>query len=451
MATNVIMPALGIAQETGRIVQWLKTEGQQVNKGEPLLEIETDKATVEIEAPASGLLASISAANGAEVPVGQVIALIMSADEFAARRSPVAPSAPAGERSGPRTEAASSSGGRNAVPASSLAARIAAEHHLDLNKITPTGKRIQKADVMEYLQNQQNQQKEVVTGSNRARLIMASPKARRLASERNLHLEDIQGSGPGGAIIAADVLATLPETHAVAAPPIDGARPSSEAALAMGSVWRIMAQRTTQSWTGVPHFWLVREVNATRLIAWRTHVQRRTSEKITYSDLLVKVVAGVLHNHPHLNASWHHDAITSHDQINIGLAVAVEQGLIVPVIHRADTLALHEIARRRQEVVARAQAGKLRPADLEGGTFTISNLGMYGVDAFNAIINTPQAAILAVGRIAERVVPVNGQPGVQPMMTLTLSCDHRVADGAHGARFLAELADLIEEPLGLLD
>jgi pyruvate dehydrogenase E2 component (dihydrolipoamide acetyltransferase) len=454
MATNVIMPALGIAQETGRIVQWLKTEGQQVSKGESLLEIETDKATVEIEAPATGLLANISAANGAEVPVGQVIALIMSTDEFAARRSTVAPSAPTVERSGPRTAlAASNSGGRNAVPASSLAARIAAEHHLDLNQITPAGKRIQKADVMTYLQNQQNQQnqqKEVVS-SNRARLIMASPKARRLASERNLHLEGIQGSGPGGAIIAADVLATLPETPDVAATQMDGTQPSAETTPTMSNIWRIMAQRTTQSWTSVPHFWLVREVNAARLIAWRTHVQKRTSEKITYSDLLVKIVAGVLRNHPHLNASWRDGTIISHDQINIGLAVAVEQGLIVPVIHQADTRALHEIAQRRQEVVARAQTGKLRPEDLEGGTFTISNLGMFGVDAFNAIINAPQAAILAVGRIAERVVPVNGQPGVQPMMTLTLSCDHRVADGAHGARFIAELADLIEEPLGLLD
>jgi pyruvate dehydrogenase E2 component (dihydrolipoamide acetyltransferase) len=200
----------------------------------------------------------------------------------------------------------------------------------------------------------------------------------------------------------------------------------------------------------VPHFYLVREVNATRLIAWREQVLQRSSEKVTYTDLLVKIVAAALHRHPRVNASWNEGKIVLKQEVHVGLAVAVEEGLVVPVIHSADTLGLDEIARRRVELVAKAQAGKLRPVDISDGTFTISNLGMYHIDAFNAVINSPQGAILAVGRIAERVVPVKGQPGVQPMMVLTLSCDHRVVDGARGAQFLDTVANYIEEPLGLL-
>jgi pyruvate dehydrogenase E2 component (dihydrolipoamide acetyltransferase) len=186
------------------------------------------------------------------------------------------------------------------------------------------------------------------------------------------------------------------------------------------------------------------------LIDWRAQILKRSTEKITYSDLLVKIVAAALRMHPRLNASWSEGKITVSQEVHVGLAVAIEEGLVVPVMHRADTLRLDEIARLRKELVAKAQAGKLRPADISGGTFTISNLGMYGVDAFNAIINQPQAGMLAVGRIADRVVPINGQPAVQPMMILTLSGDHRAIDGARGAQFLTTLAELIEEPLALL-
>ncbi|HLX58741.1 MAG TPA: dihydrolipoamide acetyltransferase family protein, partial [Ktedonobacteraceae bacterium] len=187
-----------------------------------------------------------------------------------------------------------------------------------------------------------------------------------------------------------------------------------------------------------------------RLISWHTQTLKRVAEKVTYTDLLVKIVAAALRAHPRLNASWSAGKIALKQEIHVGLAVAVEDGLVAPVIHQADTLGLGEIAQRRAELVAKAQAGKLRPQDIGGGTFTISNLGMYGVDAFSAIINQPQAAILAVGRISERVAPVNGQPSVQPMMVLTLSCDHRAVDGARGAQFLETVANLVEEPLGLL-
>jgi pyruvate dehydrogenase E2 component (dihydrolipoamide acetyltransferase) len=244
-------------------------------------------------------------------------------------------------------------------------------------------------------------------------------------------------------VLAADVLA--------AAAPAEPARVAAPAEReSVGTVWRIMAERMTQSWTTAPHFYLVREVNVSRLVTWRDRASKQTGARVTYTDLLVKLVAATLAQHPRANASWRDGAIARNAEINVGLAVAVDDGLIVPVIHRADTLTLQEIAARREDVVARGQAGKLRPADIQGGGFTISNLGMYGVDAFSAIVNPPQAAILAVGRIADRVVAVNGQPAVQPIMVLTLSCDHRALDGARAARFLGALADLVEEPLALL-
>jgi pyruvate dehydrogenase E2 component (dihydrolipoamide acetyltransferase) len=206
----------------------------------------------------------------------------------------------------------------------------------------------------------------------------------------------------------------------------------------------------TTSWTTAPHFYLFREVNVSRLIAWRDQANKVAGTRVTYTDLLVKLVAATLARHPRVNASWRDSAIVRNVDVNVGLAVAIEDGLIVPVIHRADTLTLSQIVARREDVVTRGQAGKLRPADIQGAGFTISNLGMYGVDAFHAIVNPPQAAILAVGRIADRVVAVSGQPAVQPTMMLTLSCDHRALDGARGAQFLGALADLIEEPLALL-
>jgi pyruvate dehydrogenase E2 component (dihydrolipoamide acetyltransferase) len=253
----------------------------------------------------------------------------------------------------------------------------------------------------------------------------------------------VNGSGPDGAVLAEDVLAVA-RLDAEPTPAPAEAAPTSR-------LWRVMAERVTQAWTTIPHFYLIREAGAAGLLAWREAARAHSAEKVSHTDLLVKVVAAALRAHPRLNAAWQGGAAVLNSEINIGLAVAVEDGLVVPVIHGADRLGLGQIAARRGEMVARAQAGKLAPADLTGGTFTISNLGMFGVDAFNAIVNPPQAAILAVGRIAERVVPVDGQPAVRPMITFSLSCDHRIVDGAGGARFLQTLAELVEEPLRLLD
>ena len=434
MAIDVILPALGMSQESGKILQWLKVEGEQVARGEPLAEIETDKATVEIEAPADGVLAHVAFTAGDDVPVGQVIAVVLAAEEVPQ----------SGRAQGMQGDHLHLRG------ASPLASRIAAEHSLDLSQVKSAGKRIQKADVLTHLQNQD----EAAPAKATARLMMASPKARRLAAEQGKELATIKGTGPGGAVVAADVLATIVQaplaTEEVAEVIAATETPATANELTPGNTWRLMAQRTTQSWTSVPHFYLVREVNASRLITWREQILKRSVEKVSYTDLLVKIAAAALRMHPRLNASWNEDKITLKQEVHIGIAVAIEEGLVVPVIHRADTLSLEEIARKRIELTAKAQDGKLRPQDISDGTFTISNLGMYNVDAFNAIINQPQAAILAVGRISERVVPVHSQPAVQPMMVLTLSCDHRAVDGVRGAQFLDTVATLIEEPLGLL-
>lgn len=468
MATNVILPALGMSQDTGKIVHWLKAEGELVKKGEPLVEIETDKATVEIEAPASGLLARVGPADGDEVPVGQVIAVVLTASEaalesVAPQAEPAQPASTASQEraaqprplvalppTGPGLNGSAPAAPisrQSAVAASLLASRIAAEHHIDLSQVKASGQRVQKADVLAYLQHRQPAD---------GRLLPASPKARRLAREQGKDLAAIAGTGPAGAVLIADVLAAqlaqfVPATP-VASVPADTLAPGEASNLALSTIWRIMAERTTQSWNEVPHFYLAREVQASRMIAWREHLMtERGAKEVTYTDLLVKIVALALRQHPRVNTSWHAGKLTQLAEVHVGLAVAIEEGLVVPVIHHADRLSLREIARERKELVARAREGKLRPQDLSGGTFTISNLGMYGVDTFNAIINQPQAAILAVGRIVERVVPVNGQPAVRRMMALTLSCDHRAVDGARGAQFLETIANFIEEPLGLLE
>ncbi len=333
------------------------------------------------------------------------------------------------------------------MKASPLARRIAEEHGVDLARIKTASGKIEKADVLAFVESRKLAP---TNGAMVVRLVAASPKARRLAAERGVDLSALRGSGPGGAVLVADVPAVAAPGHHRPLTTGPLTLPSPQRGEGVGTVWRIMAERMTASWTTAPHFYLVREVNVARLVAWLGTARKQTGAHITYSDLLVKLVAATLAQHPRVNVSWKDGALERHAEINIGLAVALEDGLVVPVIARADTLGLKDIATRREDLVARAQAGKLRPADIQGGVFTISNLGMYGVDAFSAIVNPPQAAILAVGRIADRVVPVNGQPAVQPTMTLTLSCDHRALDGARGAQFLGALADLIEEPLALL-
>ncbi len=448
MATSVIMPALEMTQESGRLVSWLKREGESVAKGEPIMEIETDKVTIEIEAPASGILGGVLVKENDVVPVGQTIAWILAPGEKAPASSPLdshsgRTSTIAIQDKSKTTNAPSTI----ALEVSPLARNIADEHGIDLALVKSNGKRIEKADVLAYINttNQTVPQPAPVSSSIFSPTSLptpASPKARRLASERRIDVTTIKGSGPDGAVLAADV-------------PLEAVTVGSPGSLETPStVWRVMAEHMTISWATVPHFYLIREVDASNLIEWRTRivsmVEKRSGIKPTYTDLLVKLIGFTLREHPRVNSAWANGNIQLNNNVNVGIAAAIGDGLIVPVIRHADSSSISEIAAQRKDLIERAQNRKLRPVDISDGTFTLSNLGMYNVDVFNAIVNTPQAAILAVGRIAERVVPVNGQPAIRSMMTVSLSCDHRVVDGARAAQFLDNLANLIEEPLRLL-
>jgi len=449
MATGVIMPALEMAQESGRLVSWLKREGETVTKGEPIMEIETDKATVEIEAPDSGILGGVLIKENDEVPVGQTIAWILAPGEEA-------PSAPLNEPQSGRVSTLQTSPAVSTLqpapaPASldvsPVARKMAEEHGIDLTLIDAKGKRIEKADIQSYIDAAQPAMPEPATVSSTvstpSKIPLASPKARRLAGERGIDLSTLTGSGPEGAVLVADVPLSAEMSTAPAS--------SLETP---GTVWRLMAERMSASWTTVPHFYLVREVDASGLIEWRKRVAPKIEKHIgikpTFTDLLVKVIGFTLRDHPRVNASWADGNIQWNQEINVGIAVAVDEGLVVPVIHEADSATLSEIATQRSDLIERARQKKLRPDNISDGTFTLTNLGMYNVDAFDAVVNTPQASILSVGRIADRVVPVDGQVVIRPMMVLTLSLDHRVVDGARAAQFLDDLAQLIEDPWGLL-
>lgn len=404
------MPALEMAQETGKLLSWRKKEGEAIAKGEPLLDVETDKAVVEIESPADGILAGIKAHAGDVIPVGQTIAWIVNAGE----KPPV-------------DEAASTSGrrmGSKPAPGGAPAAANAS--------VAPSA-----------------------TVASSARI---SPKARRLAREHGVDLSRVRGTGAEGEILAEDIMAFVAAggSTATASEPARTQKPQAEAhaTQTLTQVARLMAERTTQSWTTAPHFFVTREIDAGALLAAREKfgagIEKERGVRLSHTDLLVAAVAHALKKHPLVNASWADDGIHMHPEINVGIAMAVEGGVVVAVIPGADAKKIGEIAAMRRDLTERARAGKLRPADITGATFTISNLGMYRVDAFTAIIVAPQAAILAVGRIADRVVPVDGKPGIRPMMSLTLSCDHRVFDGARAALFLNDLAAAIVEPEKLL-
>jgi pyruvate dehydrogenase E2 component (dihydrolipoamide acetyltransferase) len=387
MAHSIVMPALEMAQENGKLLAWRKKEGEAVAKGEPLLEIETDKAVVEVEAPADGILAGVRASEGETIAVGTTIAWIVAPGETPPADAPVAATA------------------RRATTAP---ARSSA--------------------------SQKSSQAAVAPG------LRISPKARRLASEHGIDLSRVRGSGREGEILAEDVLALVGAPAAAA----------SAAKETLSQVARLMAERTTESWTHVPHFFVVRDVDAGELVAarerWAAAPEKTGGARVTHTDLLVALIARILLKHPRLNSSWTGAGIRENREVNIGMAIAVEDGVVAGVIRGAHTKNLGEIAAVRRELAERAQTGRLRPPDISGATFTISNLGMYKVDAFSAIIVPPQAAILAVGQIADRVVPVGGKPGIRPIMTMTLSCDHRVVDGARAALFLNDLAEAIAEP-----
>jgi pyruvate dehydrogenase E2 component (dihydrolipoamide acetyltransferase) len=384
------MPALEMAQETGKLVSWLRKEGDTVAKGQPLLEIETDKAVMEVDSPADGVLAGIKVQAGTDVPVGETIAWIVAPGE--------------------------------AIP--------------------PEVASIQTARKVRVPNTDNASSEKPGAGSSRGVSARISPKARRLAVEHGVELTNLRGSGADGEILATDILSAAHKSA------------NGTAANSLSTVARLMAERTTQSWTTVPHFFVVREVDATSLREERDKlapiVHNSYGVKLTYTDLLVALVARVLAKHPRLNASWTGNTIGENPDVNIAIATAVDDGVVAPVIKRADTTDRGKVAFQRHQLTEKTRNGKLHPTDLSGATFTISNLGMLGIDAFSAVIVSPQAAILAVGRIMDRVIAVDSHPTVRPMMTLTLSSDHRIVDGACAAKFLQDLAQAIEDPLAWL-
>ncbi|HVB76550.1 MAG TPA: dihydrolipoamide acetyltransferase family protein [Candidatus Nitrosotalea sp.] len=375
MAIPVVMPALGMAQSTGRLMAWLKREGEHVDKGELLMEVETDKAVVEVESQAEGWLGGILIQEGDEVPVGDVIAYLLGAGESA-----------------PETAAAR---------ISPSAAGAAAPEALEASPAAPPP-----------------------PASGRT---LASPKARRLAGELGIELSQLTGTGPAGAVQAADVKVIGGTTPAPSGP-----APTPAGVDTGSQLWAAMAENMVRSWREIPHFYLARDVDARDLVRSRA----AESRSVSLGDLVMHRVAAVLARHQLVNSNFR--------EVNLGLAVATDQGLLVPVIRSADRLSLRELADRRAELVERARAGRMRLGDLEGATFTVSNLGMFGVDSFSAIVPTGQAAILALGRVAERVVAGAAGPEQRPMMSVTLSCDHRRIDGARAAAFLQQLTWALE-------
>jgi pyruvate dehydrogenase E2 component (dihydrolipoamide acetyltransferase) len=414
MTTEIKLPRLGQGMESGTIVKWLKSEGDQIEKGEPLYELETDKVTQEVEADASGVLLKIAVQEG-EVEVGKTIAVIGEAGEKV--EEPEAGKVDEAEQEegspGPARE-------RQREQGREASAR---EQVAELRQRSTTDGRVK-----------------------------ASPLARRIARERGLDLANIAGTGPEGRVVAEDVeraaASGAPAVTAVA-PSASGSEPQSQEIEVeqLSSMRKTIARRLTEAWQA-PVFQLSVTVDMERAQAVRAKLvgMHTDGAKPTLSDLLTKVCAAALMRHRAVNALYKGDAIELHPTANVGIAVAVPNGLVVPVIRSAERLSIAEIANARAVLVDRARAGKLQQGDLDGGTFTISNLGMYGIERFIAVLNPPQAAILAVGSVEDRVVAVDGQPAVRPRMEITLTCDHRAVDGATGAQFLTTVKQVLEEP-----
>ena len=435
MAIDVCMPRLSDTMEEGRILKWLKQPGDRIEIGDIIAEVETDKADMEMEALDEGVLIEILVPEGGMVPVGGVMARLGAADEVVTADSTApAPTAENGIAEPPPP-----------APTASPPVPPPAPKVRELREIRA--------------------QREPTPAEETGRLL-ASPVVRRMAQELSLDLSQVPGSGPGGRIVKRDL-----EAYTAAQAPLDAtaenqaesqaepqpaarvpAGPATAAREPFSRMRATIAKRMSESMREAPHFYLTAEINMSEAVRLRTALKasNRVTEDVTYTHLLMKAVAIALDRHPRLNASFGGDAREYQDHINIGLAVSLDDGLLVPVLHDCDSLSLLEIAAQATALVERARSGKPRAEDLTGGTFTISNLGMLPIEHFTAIINQPQAAILAVGAIKERPVVRDGQVTIASTMLVTLSCDHRILDGVTGGQFLQELKSLLENPVGLM-
>lgn len=453
---TVEMPKMGDTMEEGKILRWLKKEGDLVKKGEPLAEVETDKVNIEIEAFSSGMLRKILVPEGSSAPIGSSIALVGAADE-------------------PLPESVDGPGEIGSVAGTKPVGNLGVDEKSDLRpSVSPTGSSTAP------LRAAQPQSVGVIaapspvgsqlTTAERGRIFI-SPVARRLAEEYQIDYRQLQGSGPNGRIIKLDIesaIATqqqaMPAAPSIA--PIAAATYAEPESVAVSStddvieiplttMRRTIARRLTQSMQSAPHFYVTSVIDTGKLAQLRQQINEHAAHnpspvKVSFNDLIVKAAAYALRQMPAVNVSFAEDRILQKKQVHIGVAVALEQGLIVPVVHHVDKLGILDLARETQRLAEAARTGKLRPEDLSGGTFTVSNLGMFDVDSFTAVINPPESAILAVGSITPTPVVMDGQVVVRDRMKVTLSSDHRAIDGAIAARFLQQLKHLLEEPFGLL-
>ncbi|MBR8741116.1 dihydrolipoamide acetyltransferase family protein [Nocardiopsis sp. MG754419] len=427
--SEIHMPRLSDTMEEGVISTWVKKVGDKVASGDVLVEIETDKAVMEFEAYEDGYLVKQTVSEGDTVPIGEVIGYIGDSPEAVPEESG-GTDAPAAEEKAPEPAAEEKSEDRAAEPAPAA----------------PTG-----------------------DGSAPADRPRTSPLARRLAKEYGLDITKIQGSGPKGRIVRADIEAaaedgyaaqdTAPATSSAPSAPAAQSTPPSQddvrgsEAVKTSNVRKVIARRLTESKQTVPHFYLRRTIDAEALKAFRGQINEQlasTGVKISFNDLIVKACATALKLHPEVNTSWIDDTLVQHHRVNVGVAVAVDAGLVVPVLHDTDKATLSEISTRTRELAGKARDNKLKPQEMSGGTFSVSNLGMFGVDSFSAVINPPEAAILAVGAMRQEPVVVDGEVAVRNRISLELSVDHRAVDGAVGAAYLKTLAEILEEPMRII-
>ena len=427
MATKIFMEALSPTMEEGRLVKWIKNEGDAVKSGEPMAEVETDKAIMELVARSDGILRKRLIAEGESKPVGTVIGVIAAADE---NIDSLIAGAGGAEAAKPAEQVAAK------APAPAAAA-AAPEKPVAPVQAPPPAAPAPAATAP-------------VAGNGGP--VRSSPLARRLASDRGLDLSQVRGSGPGGRIIKRDIESAVAAGPAAAAiaPPRPAAAGDFED-IALTQIRKTIAKRLTESIGPIPTFYLTAEFDLTRVTEMRAAMLEMGDEfRVSINDILMKAVATALAQHPEVNAHWLGDRIRQHNRVHLGMAVATQDGLIVPVIFDANQKRMSEISREARELAKRARERKLKPEEYTGSTFSISNLGMFGIDQFTAIINPPEVGILAVGALEEKPVVVDGALAHRKRMRVTMSCDHRVVDGALGAKFLQTLRRLIENPLMLV-
>jgi pyruvate dehydrogenase E2 component (dihydrolipoamide acetyltransferase) len=463
MAEVIKMPRMSDTMTEGVIVSWLKKVGDTVKSGDVLAEVETDKATMELESYSDGTLLHIGVAEGQAVPVDGVIAVIgKQGEEF---QSLLAGGAPAAEKPSDTPEAQPAEG-KEAQPSNAEAPQTqpAAEKR-------PAAQKAASAQPVAEAQTTTAKPVETSTPATEEKpaaeaqplaqqqpdgRIIASPLAKKIASDKGVPLAQVSGSGDQGRIVKRDVENFKPPVQAPTAQQAQTA-PSSFASgkesftdVPLSQMRKTIARRLTESMFGAPHFYLTIEINMDRAMDARKRINDFLGSKVSFNDIIIRTAAAALRKHPKVNGSWLEDKLRYYDHIHIGVAIAVEEGLVVPVIKFADAKSISQISQEVKDFAEKAKTKKLQPIDYEGNTFTISNLGMFGIEDFTAIINPPDACIMAVGAIQEKAVVINGEIKVGNMMKVTLSCDHRIVDGATGAQFLQTFKQYLEEPVIIL-